>query len=86
MKLRKHKNTNNIKDTKDYENLVKQNPFTTPTGYFDNMSSNIMKTVGTVSLLALLRTKPYQFALGVISAIIVATTVYFYATNNKDNT
>lgn len=85
MKFRTHhkQKENNVK----FEGLGssgKGNPFTTPPGYFDSMSSDIMKTVGTVSILALLRTKPLQVAVGVVTTIAVATAIYFFASDNSD--
>lgn len=88
MKLRTHKNKDNNLKFEGLGKSAKGNPFTTPPGYFDSMSSDIMKTVGTVSILALLRTKPLQIAVGVVTTIAIATAIYFFAsdkTDKKDN-
>lgn len=81
---------NNRTNNQDLDNLSKSgrgNPFTTPPGYFDNMSKDIMKTVGTVSILALFRLKSIQIALSVVTTLIVATAIYFFTksdTNTKN--
>jgi len=85
MKLRKHKGRDNSLKFEGLGTSAKGNPFTTPPGYFDSMSSDIMKTVGTVTILALLRTKPLQVAIGVVTTVAVATAIYFFASNKSDN-
>ncbi len=85
MKLHKHKGRDNNLKFEGLGNSAKGNPFTTPPGYFDSMSSDIMKTVGTVTILALLRTKPLQVAIGVVTTVAVATAIYFFASNKSEN-
>ena len=83
MKLRKHKEKNSHQEFEGLGTSGKGNPFTTPPGYFDGLSSDIMKTVGTVTILALLRTKPLQVAIGVVTTIAVATAIYFFSSDSS---
>ncbi len=85
MKFRKHNSKEESKSEQPrFDQLGKGNPFTTPPGYFDKMSSDILKAAGAVSLLALLRMKSAQIAIGVITSAVVATAVYFFLPGKQD--
>lgn len=84
MRLKRNNRTNN-QDLNNLNNSGRGNPFTTPPGYFDNMSKDIMKTVGTVSILALFRLKSIQIAISVITTMVVATAVYFFTTSDSNS-
>lgn len=85
MKFGKHTSRKNTgKEQMRFDQLGKGNPFTTPPGYFDKMSSDIMKAAGAVSLLALLRMKSVQIAVGIFTSAAIATAVYFFLPEKQD--
>lgn len=63
---------------------LQENPFITPEKYFSTLTSDILKTAGVTSLLALLRAKSIYIAVGSLAATLIGITIFQMHNHNKE--
>lgn len=67
------------------EESAKQNPFSTPEGYFDKLSSDILSKINSTPISPVSKFNPFSIAAIIVGTLMVATAVYYFSTSNSES-